>query len=365
MRYRPLLATALTLCAVAVQAADPSGWTRPACRTISGAPSVTATIDEGATLAKTRGTMAPISYTFGLTPLDLPDTLLATVGAQVLRSTDGGCRWQPLADLSRQTGNALLTLTPAAGGRAYAWAVNGNAFAGVEGEQVKATRVPGGGMMGLVVDRADPMRLRYGDSAGTVWTSTDGGRRWTATAALGGQFVYRAGFDPADPDHLVMGTLGQGAFTSFDGGVTWQHAAGFVAGKTPVNVFNVVVSPVDGRVVWAMGLDIAEADSGAPSGGRHLYLSTDGGLNFTRVVDQDDRVTLINGPLMVPHPADPGVLYFVFGMSFANYGTDLYRYDARRNEVTLTHSRYDEIGAIAFHPADPRLMYLGLVSENE
>jgi hypothetical protein len=32
------------------------------------------------------------------------------------------------------------------------------------------------------------------------------------------------------------------------------------------------------------------------------------------VVDQDERVTLTNGPLMVPHPDNPAVLYFVFGI---------------------------------------------------
>jgi hypothetical protein len=124
-----------------------------------------------------------------------------------------------------------------------------------------------------------------------------------------------------------------------------------------------VVSPANPNVVWAMGINLAEADAGAPSQGRHIYRSGDGGLTFEPVVDQDHRVTLTNGPLMVPHPTDETVLYFVFGMSFMNYGTDLYRYDHGTREVTLTHNAYSEIGAIAFHPHNPRLMYLGIVND--
>ena len=46
------------------------------------------------------------------------------------------------------------------------------------------------------------------------------------------------------------------------------------------------------------------------------------------------------------------------------YGTDLYRYDQGTREVTLTHNSYSEIGAIAFHPGHPELMYLGLANES-
>ena len=141
------------------------------------------------------------------------------------------------------------------------------------------------------------------------------------------------------------------------------RAKGLVPAKTSVNVFNIVVSPANPNVVWAMGINLAEMDAGAPSQGRHLYRSTDGGLGFEPVVDQDDRVTLTNGPLMVPHPTDEAVLYFVFGTSFMGYGTDLYRYDHGARQVTLTHNPYPEIGAIAFHPRKPRLMYLGLVDD--
>jgi hypothetical protein len=66
---------------------------------------------------------------------------------------------------------------------------------------------------------------------------------------------------------------------------------------------------------------------------------------------------------MVPHPTKPDVLYFVFGTSYADLGTWLYRYDDTTGEVLRQHNAYHGINAIAFHPSDPTLMYLGLSVE--
>jgi hypothetical protein len=61
----------------------------------------------------------------------------------------------------------------------------------------------------------------------------------------------------------------------------------------------------------------------------------------------------------------PWVLYLPHGTSFARYGTDLWRYDAVLDELTVTHTDgLDGINAIEFSPVDPQLMYLGLASED-
>jgi hypothetical protein len=357
------LAAGLALPALSTAAPAADGWSLPQCRQVTGAPSITASPDQGQRLARTAGTMAPISYTLGLVPLEEPGVWMATVGAQVIRSADGGCTWAPWLDLTQATGGALLTLTRAPGDRVYAWADNGSRLSAIEGQRSRTVTLPGASIVGLAVDPANADHLRYGDSSGAVWDSTDGGTNWTRRGALRAVGVYRMAFEPGNLDHVVAGTVSTGASVSTDGGMSWQRSTGLSSTNGSVNVFNLAFSPVRGRIVWAMGLDIAEADAGAPSQGRHLYLSVDGGMSWRTVVDQDSRVTLINGPLMVPHPEDPGVLYFVFGTYFQGYGTDLYRYDARAGEVTLTHNRYDDIGAIAFHPADPRLMVFGLVNE--
>jgi hypothetical protein len=71
-------------------------------------------------------------------------------------------------------------------------------------------------------------------------------------------------------------------------------------------------------------------------------------------------VHLVNGPIMAAHPRNPDILYFVFGTYFQGYGTDLFRYNAVTRMLSVTHSQWDKIDAIAFDPNDPALMYLGL-----
>ena len=58
-----------------------------------------------------------------------------------------------------------------------------------------------------------------------------------------------------------------------------------------------------------MGIDIAQHDNGAPSEGRHIYRSIDGGFTFKAVVKQTASVTRRNGPVMVAHPTKNNVLF--------------------------------------------------------
>ena len=153
-----------------------------------------------------------------------------------------------------------------------------------------------------------------------------------------------------------------------DGGNTWTRSEGLSSvGDGPVNGFSIVVSPADPDVIWVSAIDLAEADAGHPSGGRHIYRSTDGGLTFRPAVSHGPpEVALHNQPLLAAHPHDHNVVYFVFGTP--TDGTDLYRYDDRLHfGWSKTHNDYHGIHAIAFSPADPGLLYLGVsvVERNE
>jgi hypothetical protein len=360
-----LLALTITASASAQEIVGPPSptWTVPDCTTIIGTASVTYTTDDGATLTPTIRPLSGTSYTLGLVALDTPNTLLAASGSHILRSTDAGCLWTPLANLSRESGNALLTLTAAPGGRAYAWAVNQGVLFRIDGRTVTALKAPVTAIIGFGADARNGDFARLADTNGQIWESFDAGATWSplGSPAREGVFAYKAAFDPSNLDHIVVGTMVNGAFVTFDASRSWTQSIGITKGVA--NVFNVVFSPADPRVVWAQGLDITEADAGAPSGGRHIYRSIDGGLTFGAAVDQGAGVTLINGTYMAAPPSNPDVVYFVFGTSFGNYGTDLYKYDAATGQVTWTHNGYDEIGAIAFSPASPSLLYIGLVSE--
>jgi photosystem II stability/assembly factor-like uncharacterized protein len=340
-------------------------WTAPACTTVSGTAGVTFTTDEGATLTPTAQTLTGTSYTEGVVALDTPNTLLATVGSVLYRSTDAGCRWTPAANLGRSSGNALLTLTAASGDRAYVWSLNGSPLYRADGRTVTALKSPVTSVMGLGVDPANHDRLKLVDSNGQVWQSADAGATWSTLgrAPVSGAFAYRAAFDPHSVDHIVVGTMVSGAFVTTDGGVTWTQSTGTSSTGGNSNIFNAVISPVNASVVWAEGIDLAESANNVPSEGRHIFRSVDGGFTFTPVVEQNADVTLVNGPTMAAHPTDANVLYFTFGMSFGGYGTDLYRFDATTSQITKTHNAYHGIHAFAFNPAAPSVTYLGLVHE--
>jgi hypothetical protein len=215
----------------------------------------------------------------------------------------------------------------------------------------------------MAADGANGDRVRLGGNDGTVWESADAGLRWSqiATAPLGSfPLVYRVAFDAANLDHVLVGTATTGVLVTPDGGKNWISATGLSSTGGAANVFEIVVSPADPRTVWAQGIDLAENLAGAPSEGRHVYLSRDGGVTFQPVIDKSATVSLVNGPTMAAHPTDPDVFYFVFGTSFAGYGTDLFRYDAGAGALTMTHNANHGISAIAFNPADPSVLYLGL-----
>ncbi len=342
------------VCAALGVPALAGGWSVPACATIEGTPAVTYTKDEGATLAGLARPLSGVGYTFGLAPLDTPDTLLAVYNGTVLRSTDAGCSWRKLAYTNRGTQPGIVAAAP--GGRAYIWADGGPELLRVDGDTLVPLKGIGPEVRGLAADPRDGAHVRAGDGQGNLWESFDAGASWAllAPAPQGGLFAYRVAFDPSDLDHVLVGTMSSGAFVTLDGGRNWAPASGF--GAKGSNVMNLVVAPSDGRTVYAMGIDLA-ADA------RAIYRSRDGGLSFEPVVTPSEGVTIVNQPVMAVHPANPAVLYWVFGTSFQNYNTDVYRYDDATGAVTKTHNRHDRVTSLAFNPADPGVMYLGLAVE--
>lgn len=342
-----------------------AAWRRPECSIVEGTGAVTFTSDRGATLAPTAVKLTGIGYTAGLVALDTPNVLLATFNTTLLRSTNAGCSWTLIANLRLRAGNPLVRLTAAQGGRAYAWTPGGPDLIRIDTGELAYLKSPAGTITGLGTDPLDGSMVRLADDQGLVWRSKDGGSTWDSSlsvpAPVSGEILYETAFDSRNLDHALIGVTRAGVLFTTDGGRTWQRSGGFARGG--VNVFTLLAAPSDGSRVWAMGLNLAESDSGQPSMGRHIYRSEDGGQNFVPVVDASPAVTLINGPIMAAPPDNPEVLYFVFGTHFQAYGTDLFRYDHLARSLTRTHNAYDDIWSIAFSPADPELLYLGLAVE--
>jgi hypothetical protein len=334
----------------------------PPCSMISGTAAVTFTHDDGRTLAPSAETLSGVGYTYGLTALDQPNTLMAWHKRDLLLTNDAGCSWRVVG--SYDDWDFPPSLTAGRGGRVYIWSDNRLYLRRYDVRGVTKLKPPVA-FVGLGVNREDGNHLRAGGDDGTVWDSTDGGETWQQVGSLktvtSPVIFYRFAFDPADLDHIVAGTTVDGSYYTYDGGRNWRRSTGY--GPGGVNAFQLVVSPVDGDVVWAMALEVAQTDV-APAFGRHIYGSVDGGATFRAVVDHSPAVTLVNGPTMAAHPRDANVLYFVFGTRFQGYGTDVFRYDADSKSLTMTHNDNHDVNAIAFSPVDPTLMYLGLEVES-
>ena len=327
----------------------------PSCAVVEGTPSVAFSRDGGRTLAAVAQKLEGIGYTNGLAALDA--RTLLSIHKQVLSiSTDAGCHWSAVGNVAFDDPPQIVA---AGRDRAYIWPDNRASLARYAAGTITVLNPPVA-IVGVGVDRGNVDRLRIGGDDGSVWESVDGGGSWKqigVRAFSGASLVYRAAFDPANLDHVLFGAASAGAKVSFDGAQSFASAVGLTNGT---NVFNIVVSPADSAFVWAMAINLAESDANAPSHGKHIYRSVDGGASFTPVVDEAPGVQLINGPLMAAHPTDPNVLYFVFGTYFDAYGTDLFSYSAATRSLTVMHHAYDDFDAIAFSPADPSVMYFGL-----
>jgi len=315
----------------------------------------------GNQLAVFHGPDYPDYYaTFGLINLESPGEVLMENAGTLRLSRDNACTFADLAAVE----DSPLVLVAAPGGGAYGFALNGTGFYEIapDGSTFVVTKrlTPAAGIVGVGVDPANARHVYIGNSDGQMHQSLDGGANWSRLGnppALGA-FGYRFAFDPHDPAHAIFGAATFGGWVTFDGGTSWTPMGGLSETGGPVNGFNAVFSPVDGDVAWVMGLDIDQANNGDPSGGRHFYLSNDGGRQFTPVVDQSPDVTLTNGPEMTPHPRLPQRIAWVFGSTFS--GLDIYQYDAELGQLKKRHYSGLLARTVAYASGDPSNLLIGL-----
>ncbi len=365
VRFVRVLAIALALSATVAFAGGKS-WKAPSCDVVKGLPAVSWTATDLSGLVPVDGVPTQNQAVFGLVAVDDAGYLMAEHAGTIYRSRNAGCSWSDYATLGFQ--DSPLRMTAGHGSVAFGWGFFSSprvwrldARANPSHRLVRLPDAPGD-VLGLGVDPAVNDRVRIVTRDGRIWEYLDGAARWAeiGKGAPVNALPYFAAFDPANLDHVVVGMATDGLVATLDGGASWTNARGLSATGGPRNAFSGAISPVDGGVVWVMSLDLDESDAGAPSQGRHVYRSEDGGLTFVAAIDQGGDVVLTNGPLIVADPADADVVFSSFGARFQNAGTWLYRYDHAAGATAVSYTpSYFGLRALTFNPADPSVLYLG------
>jgi len=195
----------------------------------------------------------------------------------------------------------------------------------------------------IVVDAADHRTLfagvwRLGQPDGGLFVSHDGGKVWSAIAALKGQSVLSLAQAPSDPNILVCGSL-KGVFRSEDRGATWER-----------------ISPPDDK---PLSREIHEVESLAidPRNPEIIYAGTwhlpwktrDGGKTWHNikqgVIDDSDVFSIILDP------EKPSIVYVsaCSGIYKSENGGDLFHKiqgipaTARRTRVLMQDTHHREI----------------------
>lgn len=343
-----------------VAAADSAAeWHRPNCRVVDSNGGLSFTTDEGDTITPTTSPIPPRTYSH-VAVLPHPNTLIATSDNAIWRSTDAGCDWTMIG---KDPAAFQAEIAPGLDDTAYVYGVNRQPIYVVDGDQVTKRMGPvtWEGVIGLTADRDTPHTLRAVSDDGQIYVSSDDAKSWHRVGHPPRHLqwgAYAAAIDPTNPDHVVIGGSWS-SFVTFDGGQDWQRIHGFTDGKHS-NVFTVAISTVDPSVVWAEAIDLTESGVGS----RKIYRSLDGGRTFTPLIG-GAQIRLANGATLYPSPVNADVVYFTYGSWYHGFGTNLYRltaalYGAQQERLTYTHSSFDGIDSIAFNPADPSVMYLGL-----
>lgn len=300
--------------------------------------------------------------TMGLKNLDIPGFMLMESGGYLIASKDEGCSWSIVATLG---GNEWpLNIAPGPGGNAYAFGVNRDTLYRVDYDSLNfhatSLRSPASNILGLGADPDNASHVRLSSSSGQMYDSIDGGMSWNPVGVPppAGALTYRMGFDPNNLDHALFGAARDGGWVTFDGGQHWASCIGLSETNGPANLFNAVISPVNSDYVWVMAIDLDQADAGHPSGGKHFYLSTDGGQTFEPKVDNGANVTITNGPEMTCHPTRPTTLAWAWGSRFS--GMYVYQYDAQLDRLKSAFKAGYIARTVEYYRPDPRHLYVGL-----
>jgi photosystem II stability/assembly factor-like uncharacterized protein len=207
-----------------------------------------------------------------------------------------------------------------------------------------------------------------------IYKSTDGGATWTHLGLRDGQQIPQIVVDPRDPDRLFVAVLGhpygpneeRGLFLSTDGGSSFRKV---LYQDANTGAIDVVLDPMRSNIVYAALWESRQApwENGVFQGpGSGLYKSTDGGATWRRLTSglptfEADGLGRIG---LTVAPSDPNRLFATVDL---NTGGFLYRSDNggeswyRVSDDPRIVSRASDFAEVKVHPTNPDIVYTASV----
>lgn len=245
-----------------------------------------------------------------------------SIGAGILKSTDGGATWRGInTGLPTVSGQGVVTIR------------------------------------GLVIDPRTPTTL-YAVVGDRAFRSTDGGGSWTGIGSgLTNPYVTALAIDPQTPNILYAGT-GNGVSRSTDGGAGWVA----VGDPLPAAPFSFLrVDPVTPTTLYAGTFKDARDAAGAV-----LFKSTDSGARWVTIGNGlPDATHLWYVSDLAIDPAAPGTIYAALSSRFSVGSGGIFKStDGGGSWAALDTGLLGRfIAALAIDPRTPSTLYAGSLGD--
>ncbi len=207
-----------------------------------------------------------------------------------------------------------------------------------------------------------------------IYRSADAGRTWKHLGLRDGQQIPQIAVDPRNPDRLFVAVEGhpygpneeRGLFLSTDGGATFKKV---LYKDENTGAIDVVLDPKNPDIVYAALWEARQApwENGAFDGpGTGLYKSTDGGLSWRQLTSglptwEQDGLGRMG---IAVAPSDTNRLYLTTDLKAGGY---LYRSDdagehwSRASGDPRVVSRASDFAEVKVHPRNPDIIFTASV----